>query len=394
MPSPFRSLRHRNYRLYFFGQGFSLIGSWMQTTTLAWLAWDWTKEARWPAFLLVAQIAPTLFLASWAGNLADRLPRHKLILRTQCAFLLSASLMTLLITLNLVNIVSLLALSVLHGCIQAIDLPVRLTFVPSLVEKEDILNTVALNSMQFNVARAIGPALAGVLLSSFSPGICLLGNTLSYLAVIISLLRMRDLKPEFPKQKSERDLQSGWSYLKAYPQIRQLLILSGAVSICGWPLLSLLTAYVERNLGLKEQAYGWLLSSVGGGAILAALNVASFGTSKRRRQFLRFGTLCVSLGLFILGSTQEFAWASLGCGLFGFGMISFLATGQGYVQLSVEDSHRGKVMGVWAMMVACGVPAGNLIWGPLADLHGITPIILGQASLMALIALILFRLRV
>src|SRR3984885_12818309 len=137
----FRSLRHRNYRLYFIGQMISLTGSWMQTTALMWLAYDLTHESKWPAFLMVAMIGPTLLLGAWAGALADRCRKHSLIVRTQIGFLLSAGLLTTLAFAGLIEIWLLLALMFCHGIIQAIDLPSRLAFVPELVEREDLINT-------------------------------------------------------------------------------------------------------------------------------------------------------------------------------------------------------------------------------------------------------------
>src|SRR5580698_8252835 len=176
----FRSLRHRNYRLYFIGQMVSLVGSWMQTTALMWLAYELTHESKWPAFLMVAMIGPTLLLGAWAGSLADRCHKHSLIIRTQIGFLCSASLLATLVFTHQINIWIMLALMCGHGIIQAIDLPSRLAFVPDLVEREDLINTVALNSVQFNVARAIGPAVAGLLLDTVGPGMCFLINALSY----------------------------------------------------------------------------------------------------------------------------------------------------------------------------------------------------------------------
>lgn len=382
MPSPFRSLRHPNYRLYFFGQGVSLVGSWMQTTTLAWLAWEWTRQSQWPAYLLVAQIAPTLFLGSWAGALADRVPKLGLVKRTQCAFLFSASLMTAFIAAGIPNIWALLALALLHGIVQSIDLPARLTFVPGLVDKADIPNAVALNSMQFNLARALGPALAGTLLSFLEPWVCLLVNTLSYIAVLFSLFLMKDINQAMAQPSEGRSKEGGWQYLRHYPSQRLVILLAGFVSVCGWPMLSLLPGYAELVLGLKHRGYGMLLSSVGVGALTSAFLLAAFGTEARRRMILLGGVSLCTSGIFALANVDTLPLACLSCGLFGFGMIGFLATGQAFVQMTVDDANRGKVMGVWAMMVASGVPAGNLLWGPLADAVGVTRVMTMQAWLM------------
>src|SRR5271166_5746513 len=238
----FRSLRHRNYRLYFIGQMISLIGSWMQTTALMWLAYELTHESKWPAFLNVAMIGPTLLLGAWAGSLADRRHKHSLIVCTQIGFLCSASLLTLIVFEGLVNIWLLLALMCGHGIIQAIDLPSRLAFIPDLVEREDLINTVALNSVQFNVARAVGPAIAGLLLDTVGPGLCFLINAFSYVAVLIALLMMQDFR-ERAVEPASTTPESRFEVLRKEPRMVLVILLAGWVAVAGWPLLALLPAF-------------------------------------------------------------------------------------------------------------------------------------------------------
>ncbi len=386
----FRSLEHRNYRLYFIGQGISLIGSWMQTTALIWLAYDLTHQARWPAFIMVAMIGPTLFLAPWAGSLADRIPKHKLILRTQVGFLLSATILTILVALGWINVWILLAMMLCHGVVQAIDLPARLAFVPELVPREYLINTVALNSAQFNTARAVGPAIAGLAMIHFGPALCFLINAVSYLAVLAALLAMRDIPEHVHPEPGNRG--GGFAVLRRDPQLMLLILLAGLASVAGWPLLSLLPAYAERVLHEKESAYSAMLSSVGIGALLAALTVATFSTENRQKAILIVGVGCVGSALQGLCQVEMLTPAMLYCGLFGFGMILFFATGQAVVQLGVTRANRGKVMGVWAMMLGGGAPVGNLIFGPAADEWGVTTVIFFQGLLMIVVlALMMLR---
>jgi predicted MFS family arabinose efflux permease len=377
----FRSLRHRNYRLYFIGQMISLTGSWMQMTALMWLAYDLTRESKWPAFLMVAIVGPTLFLGPWAGSLADRCRKHSLIIRTQIGFLTSASILTLLVFAGQVNIWLLLALMICHGIVQAIDLPTRLAFVPDLVERADLINTVALNSVQFNVARAVGPALAGLLLSAAGPAVCFLINALSYIAVLGALLLMRDFRESHEARPAVPE--SGLTVLRRHPRLLMLILLAGWVSAAGWSLLALLPAFAEKVLGMKEGGYSTMLSTVGVGALLAALTAATFGSEGRQRWLLFMGLASVSIGLFGLSQARTLVLASSCCGLFGFGMILFFATGQGAVQLGAANEHRGKIMGFWAMMLSGGAPIGNLIFGPAADVWGVTSVIVAQGVMMA-----------
>jgi len=377
----FRSLRHRNYRLYFIGQMISLIGSWMQTTALMWLAYDLTKQSKWPAFLMVAMIGPTLLLGAWSGSLADRSHKHSLIIRTQIAFCTSASVLTLLVFNDLINIWLLLALMFCHGIIQAIDLPSRLAFVPDLVEREDLINTVALNSVQFNVARAIGPAVAGFLLAEVGPGMCFMLNALSYIPVLIALLLMRGFREH--KRSGTHRVGGAYRVLLAKPDLLAVILLAGWMSLSAWPLLSLLPALAATVLDMRERGYSMMLSSIGAGALLAGLTAATIGSEQRQHRLLLGGLSCVLLALFGLSQPTDLTFASLCCAVFGFGMILFFATGQGLVQLGVDDQHRGKVMGIWAMMLSGGAPLGNLVFGPAADEWGVTTMIVVQATMVA-----------
>ena len=383
----FRSLRHRNYRLYFIGQMISLIGSWMQTTALMWLAYDLTRESKWPAFLMVAMIGPTLLLGAWAGALADRCRKHSLIVRTQLGFLTIASILTILVYSSLLTIWLMLALMLCHGIVQAIDLPSRLAFVPDLVEREDLINTVALNSVQFNVARAIGPAIAGVLLATAGPAVCFLINALSYIAVLTALLLMRGFR-EHDHTSKPKATERGLTVLRRHPRLLILILMAGWISVSGWPLLALLPAFAETVLGMKEGGYSTMLSAVGVGALLAALTAATFGSEARQRRLLFIGLSAVTVALFGLSQARNIYVASGCCGLFGYGMILFLATGQGAVQMGAANEHRGKIMGFWAMMLSGGAPIGNLIFGPAADVWGVTAIIVVQGAMMGLATIV------
>jgi len=383
----FRSLRHRNYRLYFFGQLISLVGSWTQITALTWLAHAQTHQVKWPAFLAAVQIGPTFLLGPWGGSLADRVSRRGLIVRTQLTFLSCALVMLALYWADLLTVGAMLAVMLVHGVIQAIDLPARLAFVPGLVGREDLSNAVALNSLLFNVARAIGPALAGLLLSAAGAGWCFIVNALSYLAIIVALLLIR-LPPE-PVDALPPSPHGGFRVLARQPGMLTLVILAALVAIGGWPLLSLLPFLADRHLDQGEAGYGTLLSAVGLGALCGALTAATLGSEVRRKVLLLGGLIVAATGLATLAGTQSLPIATLSCVLFGYGMIMFFATGQSAVQLGTGDADRGKVMGVWAMMLSAGVPLGNLIFGPVADVVGITRVIAVQAATISVAAVVL-----
>jgi len=388
----FRSLRHRNYRLYFVGQLVSLVGSWTQITALTWLAHEQTHQAKWPAFLAAVQIGPTFLLGPWGGSLADRVSKRGLIVRTQVAFLCCALILLGLYWADVLNVWAMLAVMLVHGVVQAVDLPARLAFVPGLVGREDLSNAVALNSLLFNVARAIGPAVAGILLSAAGAEWCFIVNAISYAAIILALLLIR-MPPEAIGAVPPSP-HGGFRVLARQPGILTLVLLAGLVAIGGWPLLSLLPYLADQHLRQGETGYGTLLSAVGLGALCGALTVATFGNDVRRKVLLLGGLVAVCVALTGLVIATRLSVAVACCGLFGYGMIMFFATGQSAVQLETADADRGKVMGVWAMMLSAGVPLGNLVFGPAADVVGVTRVIAVQAGVMAVAAIVLIARRV
>ena len=387
----FRSLRHPNYRLYFVGQLVSLVGSWTQITTLVWLAHEQTGQAKWPAFLAAVQIGPTFLLGPWGGALADRVPRRGLIVRTQFAFLTCALILLGLHLAGQLTVGAMLAVMFAHGVVQAIDLPARLAFVPGLVGRDDLSNAVALNSLLFNVARAVGPALAAFLLASAGAAWCFVVNALSYLAVIGALLLIR-LPPVGAADVPVPTAEGGFRVIGRQPGLRIVFALASLAAIGGWPLLALLPSFADKILGRGQTGYGTVLSAVGIGALGAALTAASIGNEVRRKVLLLGGLLAVAIALAGLTVTRSFPAATGCCVLFGFGMILFFATGQTLVQLGTADADRGKVMGVWAMVLSAGVPLGNLVFGPAADEFGVPAVIAVQAGTIG-IAVVLLTMR-
>jgi predicted MFS family arabinose efflux permease len=385
----FRSLRHRNYRLYFAGQLVSLVGSWTQITALMWLAHQYTDSARWPAFLAAVQIGPTFLLGPWGGSLADRVPKRGLIMRTQCVFLSCALALLGLYLFDALTVTAMLIVMFVHGIVQAIDLPARLAFVPGLVARADLANAVALNSLLFNVARAIGPALAGVLLALGPNGTlwCFAINAASYVVVIVALAWIR-VPPEASDAPPASDV-GGFRVLARTPGLLALVLIAGLVGAGGWPLLPLLPSLSAKVFQTGEAGYGTLLSCIGLGALAGALTVATFATEVRRFILLFGGLLLVSLAMVGLSLTLSLTMASVCAVIFGCGMILFFATGQSVVQLGTADADRGKVMGIWAMMLSAGVPLGNLVFGPAADEFGVTKVIVVQAGVISLAAFLL-----
>jgi MFS family permease len=390
----FRSLRHRNYRRYFLGQIVSFVGSWMQSAALMWLLYDRTGDPRWPSWVLVAQVGPTLLLGTWGGGLADRYPKRGLVFATQSAFLAHAVLLTLLIAFDLVPPVLVLGLMAVSGVIQAVDLPARLAFVPDLVPKEDLINAVALNSLLFNSARALGPALAALLflvaeaVAPLLPGVspvtlgavaCFALNAVSFLAVLAALRGITVPGSPAGKEKNGGPWD-GFRYLRERPALGALVAITLVLCVFGWPLVTLLPAYTRLVLGRGEQTYSLLVSALGAGALLAALATATFGTAARRGKFLVAGAAVASAGLFGVSQAARPDLAAAACAATGFGLILYLATGQSALQLAVPDDRRGRVMALWAMTLSASAPLGHLLAGHAVTLFGLRPVVLAMAA--------------
>jgi MFS family permease len=383
LSTTFRSLRHRNYRLYFFGQLVSLVGTWMQNTALSWLAFEITGKSKWPAFITAAQILPTFLLGPWGGALADRWPKRPLIFWMQSAFLVLALLLAWLVLHGAVRPWQLLVVTLATGLVTAIDLPARLSFVMDMVGRDDLTNAVALNSLLFNSARAFGSLLAGWLMIQLGAGECFLVNAVSYLAVLLALSKM-DISgaPANPRPRTSvgsspglgHALFEGFRYLAARRDLVFLILLAGSTAFWGWPFLALLPA-LATQFGYHAQGTAWLFSGVGVGALAAALTVATFGEPKRSWTFITMGVVLVTTALLGLSMSGDIFLAVCFSGLIGFGLILFLATSQSVFQLSSEEHNRGRIMAIWAMVLSGAVPLGNFLAGPAADEWGLSPVL-------------------
>lgn len=395
VPLVFRSLRHRNYRLYFLGQIVSLTGTWMQTQALMVLAYHSTNhQSRWPAWIATAQILPGFLLGAWTGALADRWPKRSLIFCTQAVLAALAVVLAWLVRSGTPEPWQLLLVTAVMGTVLAVDLPARLAFVMDLAGRDDLPNAVALNSVLFNVARVIGPLIGVGVLLWVGPSFCFLANALSYIAVLWALARIDVDGFSPPREGTPRPcrLLGGFTYLLGRPGLLLLVLLAGAAAMCGWPSQSLLPAVAEHALHLSHEAYGFLLSGTGTGALIAALTVARFGSGAWRGRFIVAGIVIVCLALLALSRAERLIPAMLCNAFIGFGLILFFSTSQSVVQLSADEHNRGRLMGIWAMVLSGGVPFGNLVVGPAADHWGEGPVLRAQGIGLGTAALTLLLL--
>lgn len=388
----FRALRHRDYRLYFIGQTISFCGTWMQSTAQAWLAYQLTGTSTWPALVTAAGMLPPFFFGLWGGGIADRLPKRDLIFCTQAISLVLALLLAALDLAGVVRPWHLIAIAACNGLVTAVDLPARLAFLVDLVGRDDLVNAVALNSVLFNVARAAGPAAAGLLLEVLPPGACFLLNGVSYVAVLVALAQIRAAGAPIRGADVAGRLgavRAAFGYVVSRPGLLLALLLAFAVSLFGWPFTTLLPRLADHHLEVGGRGYALLVSGMGCGALLGALAVAAFATPERRRPFLAAGLVLTVLSLAGLSVSDALVPAVACCAVAGVGLIVFMANAQATVQLGAAEHNRGRVLGIWSMGLSGALPLGILLAGLSADVWGEPLVLRVQAVLCAVSALLL-----
>jgi MFS family permease len=368
-----RALRHPNYRLFFGGQIISLVGTWIQQLAMSWLAYRITGSP----FLLgvigfTGQI-PTLFLAPVAGVLADRLNRHRMLIITQTLAMLQAFALSFLVLTGTVSFPWLVGLSLFLGLVNSFDMPVRQSFVVQMVEdRKDLGNAIALNSTIINIARMIGPSVAGILVSLVGEGICFLLNGISYVAVIWALLLMK-IKPVPVKELKSHlfaELQDGFQYVFSFPPLRSIILLIGLISLTGMSYTVIMPVYVKEILHGGANTQGFMMGTVGLGALLAALFLASRKTVVGLETYIPVAAGIVGFGL-VGFSLSRTLWTALPL-LFivGLGMIIQMASSNTIIQTIVEENKRGRVMSIYTMAFMGIGPFGSLLTGGLAHVIG------------------------
>jgi MFS family permease len=387
-----RSLRHRNYRLFFGGQGISLVGTWMQQIALGWLVYRLTDSAFLLGLVGFAGQIPTFILASFAGVLADRFNRHRIIILTQTLAMIQAAILATLTLTNTLQIWHIIVLSSFLGIINAFDMPTRQSFVVDLVEnKTDLPNAIALNSSMFNTARLVGPTVAGILISLLGEGLCFLLNAISYIAVIIALL-MIHIVPKVETKKQEKvlkGLKEGLKYAYHFKPIKVLLLFLGLVSLTGGPYTVLMPVFARDILKGNANTLGFLFGAVGIGALIGAIYLASRKTVLGLGRWIVTSSAIFALGLILFSFSQNFI-ISLVLMLFtGFGMMVQMASTNTLLQTLVDDDKRGRVMSLYVMAFMGTAPLGSLIAGTLASKLG-APFTILSGGVICLIGSIIF----
>jgi MFS family permease len=387
-----RALGSRNFRLFFFGQAVSLIGTWMQIIAMRWLVYRLTKSELMLGIVGFISDAPLFLLVPFAGVLVDRLKRHRIMVVTQALSALQAAVLAVLVLTDQVAVWHVFALGGLLGIVSAFDITARQAFIVDIIEdRNDLPNAIALNSFIFNGALLIGPAIAGVLIALVGEGPCFALNSLSYLAVLGALFLMKI--PEKTFSASQLDFKAaimeGAAYTLASVPIRSILILVASVSLVAASYTLLMPVFAEDILHGGPRVFGYLMSATGVGALAGAIFLASRSRLKGLAEMIAVAGVLYGVGLVALSFSRLLSIALIIALLLGFSLMMQMASSNTIVQSIVDDQKRGRVLSLFVMARRGVESLGSLLFGAIAHWVG-TPATLTIGGATCLLAVAAF----
>jgi MFS family permease len=387
-----RALKSRNYRLYFAGQGISLIGTWMQRIAQSWLVYRLTDSVFLLGIVGFATQIPTFLVAPFAGVLVDNKNRYRILLASQIFAGLQATILAILVLTNTVEVWHIIVLGVLLGIINAFDMPSRQSLIVEMIEnRDDLSNAIALNSTMVNGARLVGPTIAGLIIAAVGEGVCFLLNALSFLAVIAALLAMKLNLPPVQKKGIAMlsNLKEGFKYAFGFPPIRAILLLLALVSIMGMPYTVLMPIFARDILRGGPHTMGFLMGSVGVGALIGAIYLASRKSVIGLTKVIVFASSMFGIGLILFSLSRNLLLSMSMLFFVGMGMMLQMATSNTLLQTLVDDDKRGRVLSFYNMSFFGMAPLGSFLAGSLASKIG-TPATVAFGGITCIIGALIF----
>jgi MFS family permease len=381
-----RALRHRNFQLFFFGQGISLIGTWMTRLATTWLVYRLTHSALLLGVVAFAGQIVAFVLGPFAGVWVERLNRRKMLVWTQAAAAAQSLAMAALTLAHVITLWEIIALAEVQGLINAFDMPGRQSFLVQMVDdRNDLSNAIAINSSMVNAARLVGPAVAGLVVGAFGEGWCFLADGVSYFAVIASLLLMsiRQIPARRTGASMVEQIREGWDYVREFRPIRIILLIFSLLCLMGYPFPVLLPVFAAQVLHGNAATLGWLSGAAGVGALLSALSLAVRKSVVGLSRMLQIAAATLGGALVLFGLSHTF-WVSLVLmGFVGFGLMQSAAVSNTIIQSLVTEDKRARVMSYYTMAFFGAAPFGSLLAGAVAHRVGVphTFIVCGAACL-------------
>jgi MFS family permease len=383
----FASLRVPNYRLYFTGQSISLIGTWMQTTAQAWLVLELTHSATDLGLVVAIQALPVLLLAPYGGVVADRVDKRKMMAVLQALMGLQALALGTLVVLGMARFWQVCVLALVLGLNNVFENPSRQAFIREMVGRGNLRNAVTLNSVMSNGARAVGPAIAGMLIATAGDGICFLLNAASFVAVVTSLLVMDKsaLRPSPPEPRASGQLREGISYAAHTTEIAVPLIMMGLIGTFAYEFTVSLPVFATRTFHGGSEAYGFMTAFMGVGAVAGGLITAARGRTGVRPVVL--GAVGFGLAILFTALAPSLYLAYVGLLFVGWGSVSFVSVGNSTIQLSSKPTMRGRSLSLWQLAFQGTTPIGGPAIGwIISQSEPRTGLLVGAASCFAAVA--------
>jgi MFS family permease len=372
-PATFSALRHRNFRLFLAGQFLSLCGTWVQHVAHGWLVLELTDSAFAVGLVSTLGSLPILLFTLYGGVVADRVDRHRFLMVLQSLMLIEALVLGTLVALDRITVEWVMVLAVVFGLLSAFEVPVRQAFTADMVGRQDLMNAIALNSSAFNLARVVGPSIAGLLIASVGIAGCFFVNGVSYLAVLAGLLRMSfDAAPPPAEHRNVRTaLREGFGYVLGQRLPRALTLLIGGFSIFGFPFMTMAPVLARDVLGVGAAGYAALIASIGLGAATAALFLAGWGTRFRKGRLLAWTSVLFGATLVLSAVAHNFVASLVLFIAAGWTMAANGILANTMLQIHAPDQLRGRVMGVYSFLVLGLAPLGSLQAGWVSEHLGV-----------------------
>jgi MFS family permease len=373
MNNPFAALRHKNFRFYWLGMCISLIGTWMQNIAQPWLAYELTQSPLLLSLIGVFQFLPVLLFSLFAGVVIDKFPKKKILVFTQAASLIVTLILAILVWNGSVQYWHILVLAIMLGVVNTLDMPTRQAFVIEMVGKEDLTNAVALNSSAFNIARIIGPALAGLVMGLFGIASCFFINSISFAAVLVSLIFIKPLAITKIIKKGGKvidDIKDGLKYIYHHDVLLEIILLIAITGTFTMNFNVLVPVFAKTILHQNEAGFGFLMSFMGVGSFLGAMVIAATSQLDVRRFMLNTMPFLIAVFLILTGFTNIYMLTGFFLALTGFCFVSFSSTANSTIQMNSKDEYRGRVMSVYSLVFTGSAPLGNLYAGIFAEHFG------------------------
>lgn len=365
----FRALRHPEYRFFWTGNFVSNIGSWMQNVAQGWLVFELTHSPFWLGVVGFAQQIPSLLFSLPAGVVADRAPRRQILFYTQTVMMALAALLTALAYFEIVIVEHMVVIAFLAGTIMAFNAPTYQSAIRDLVKEEDTLNAIALNSIQFNLSRVLGPSVAGIMIALASVSACFLVNTISYVPLLFVISRV-----QFPARAGSgkvsgyrADMEEAMLYVWKHREVLVLILLVAMVSMFGLPYLTMMPAFAHDVLNVGAQGLGLLVASAGLGALLGGLHLAQIKDHQKRGPIVLVAAIVFFTAILSFSLSHSVIFSSLMLAIAGAGMVNCAATVNSLIQTKVPDEIRGRVLSMHTMAFLGFTPLGSLLVGYVAE---------------------------